>query len=205
MASSVQHGRGDRRQVFALIALAVAAACVVPLLIVPDKIEAVRLVIRITARISLTLFLAAFLASTIAKLWPGGLTRWLLANRRVMGLGFAWSHLIHAGALVFLYRADKALFWSLTNPVSVAGGTIAYGFIAALAFTSFDGAVRALGPHRWRRLHTTGLWIIWLVFLISNAKRIPISAGYIIPSMIVIAALALRIYGARQNRSAATT
>lgn len=206
MAEGMQHGGSDERgRTFAFIALGVAAICASFLLAVPDRIDAVRLIIRSTARISLALFLAAFLASTIARLWPGAASRWLVANRRALGLGFAWSHLVHAGALAFLYNADEALFWSLTNPVSIAGGTIAYGFIAALALTSFDGAVRALGPLRWRRLHTIGLWIIWLVFLISNAKRIPVSAGYLVPTAILIAALLLRVCAVRQRRAGATT
>lgn len=205
MASDVRHGSDDRWRTFAWIAIGVAAVCASVLLAVPDRIEAVRMVIRFTARMSLALFLTAFLASTIARLWPGANSRWLIANRRALGLGFAWSHLIHAGALAFLYNADVTLFWSLTNPVTVAGGTITYAFIAALAFTSFDGAVRALGPQRWRRLHSTGTWIIWLVFLISNAKRIPMSTGYIVPSIILIAALVLRVYAARRARSMRAT
>lgn len=205
MAVGIKKSGNSGWQTFAVIALLVVAACAVPILFVPDPVEAVRLVIRLTARISLALFLAAFLASTLAPLWPGSVTRWMVANRRVLGLGFAWSHLIHASALVILYRADSALFWTLTNPVSVTGGSIAYVFIAALAFTSFDGAVRALGPQRWQSLHSTGIWIIWLVFLISNAKRIPLNLGYALPTAILIAALLVRLYARRVRAAKATT
>lgn len=200
MEHFTQQGSDNRADVFALIALALATICGAELLAVPDPIEGVRRVIRLTARISLALFLGAFLASSLARLRPGATSRWLVANRRALGLGFALSHMIHAGALAILYNADRALFWSLTNPVTVAGGSITYGFIAALAFTSFDGAVRMLGAQRWRRLHTAGVWVIWLVFLISNAKRIPASAAYTVPSLILIAALVLRVYAARGAR-----
>ena len=205
MAHKARTGTSSTWRVFALIALAVGAACLVPLAVLPDRIEAVRMVIRLTARISLALFLLAFLASTFVRLWPGEASRWVLAHRRAMGLGFAWSHLIHAGALVILYRTDAALFWTLTNPVSITGGSVAYAFIAMLAATSFDGAVRAMGPQRWQQLHRTGLAIVWLVFLISNAKRVPTSAGYLVPSLILIAALALRVYAAWHKRGAPVT
>lgn len=177
------------------VALAVAATALIALL--PDLVEAVRLVIRTTARISLALFLAAFLASTLMQVWPAEVTRWMVVNRRWLGLSFAWSHLVHALAIVALVRLDPALFWTLSNPVSVAGGSICYVFIALLAATSFDRMVRALGPRRWARLHRTGIWIVWLVFMISNAKRIPISAWYALPCVILIGAAAARLASSR--------
>ena len=168
------------------------------LAVAPDHVAGVRLVIRLTARISLGLFLAAFTASALVRTWPSNTARWLLANRRWLGLSFAWSHLIHLLAIFALVRSDSALFWTLTNPVSLTGGSITYLFIAAMAATSFNGAVRALGPHRWALLHRTGSWMIWLVFLISNAKRIPISGWYAGPCLLLIAAAALRLLVSRQ-------
>lgn len=178
---------------FFSITAALALATVAVLIAVPDRVEAVRLVIRSTARISLALFLAAFLASTLARRWPSGSTRWLVSNRRWLGLGFAFSHLIHAVAIIALVRLDPQLFWTLSNPVSVAGGSICYLFIAAMAATSFDRMVQWIGPGNWAKLHTTGGWIVWLVFVISNAKRIPGSAWYAVPSAVLITAALLRL------------
>lgn len=172
--------------------MVLAAASIAVLALVPDLVEAVRLVIRATARISLFLFLAAFLAAAWARFRPSRLARWTLRNRRWLGLSFAWSHLVHAVAIIALVRLDPVLFWTLTNPVSVAGGTICYLFIAMLAATSFDRMVKALGPQRWALLHRAGIWIIWTVFMVSNAKRIPGSAWYALPCVILIAAAALR-------------
>ena len=68
------------------------------LMLGPDA-EGVRQLIRVTARSSCVLFLLAFTASVAARRWPGSLTRWQLANRRQIGLGFAVSHTIHAAAI----------------------------------------------------------------------------------------------------------
>ena len=193
--------RPDRRGgpiFFALIATAIAITAMIALAVTPDLVAGVRLIIRITARISLPLFLAAFSASALVRIWPSGTTQWLLVNRRWLGLSFAWSHLVHLLAIFALVRSDNALFWTLTNPVSLTGGTITYLFIAAMAATSFNGAVRALGPQRWSLLHRTGLWAVWLVFLISNAKRIPISGWYAVPCLLLIAAVALRVKASRK-------
>jgi DMSO/TMAO reductase YedYZ heme-binding membrane subunit len=162
-----------------------------------EPVEGVRLVIRTTARTSLALFLAAFLASSLARIWPGGFTSWLVANRRWFGLSFAWSHLVHAVAIIALVQLDPALFWTLSNPVSIAGGSTAYLFIALLAATSYDRMVKAIGPQRWAKLHRTGIWVIWLVFFVSNAKRIPGSGWYALPVAILLAAAFVRLRAPR--------
>ena len=204
--TSTAPGRPDRRGgpiFFVIIATAIAITAMIALAVTPDHVAGVRLIIRVTARTSLPLFLAAFSASALARVWPTDTTRWLLANRRWLGLSFAWSHLVHLLAIFTLVRSDNALFWTLTNPVSITGGSIAYLFIAAMAATSFNAAVRALGPRRWALLHRTGLWMIWLVFLISNAKRIPGSGWYAVPCLLIIAAVALRVKVSRKvNRRA---
>jgi len=183
--------------VFFASAAVLAAGSAAVLLLEPDTVEAVRLIIRSTARISLAFFLSAFLASTLVRTWPSAKPRWLQANRRWLGLSFAWSHLIHAFAIIALVRLDPALFWTLTNPVSVIGGSICYLFITAMAATSFDRMVRQLGARTWARLHTTGSWIVWLVFVISNAKRIPGSLWYALPAAILLAAAIWRVAAAR--------
>lgn len=200
--AGTQTGSLSGMRFFGGFAVALAAASIAVLALVPDLVEAVRLVIRATARISLVLFLAAFLAAAWARVWPGPAARWAVRNRRWLGLSFAWSHLVHAVAIVALVRLDPALFWTLTNPVSVAGGSICYLFIAMLAATSFDRMVKALGPQRWALLHRTGIWIIWTVFMVSNAKRIPGSAWYALPCVILIAAAVLRLAAPRLTRRA---
>lgn len=189
-------------RLFGGFAITLAVASVAVLALVPDLVEAVRLVIRATARISFVLFLATFLAAAWARIWPGLVARWVLRNRRWLGLSFAWSHLIHAVAIVALVRLDPALFWTLTNPVSVIGGSFCYLFIAMLAATSFDRMVKALGPQRWALLHRTGIWIIWTVFMVSNAKRVPGSAWYALPCVMLIAAAVLRLAVPRLARRA---
>src|ERR1044071_716127 len=89
------------------------------------SIEGVRLVVRITARTSLLLFALAFTASAMIRLWPGTFTRWQRANRRQLGVSFAVSHLVHAAALIALASLDRALFMSLTTPISIASGGLA--------------------------------------------------------------------------------
>jgi methionine sulfoxide reductase heme-binding subunit len=164
--------------------------------------DGLRLAIRATARTSLALFLIAFCASALVKYRPTDFAKWILQNRRWFGLGFAFSHFVHAGLLIALINADSALFWTLTNMRSVVTGSIAYIFIALLAATSLDGAVKALGARRWQLLHRTGIWVIWVSFVFTNGKRIPVSLWYSIPVALLFAALAFRLFAGRASTRA---
>jgi methionine sulfoxide reductase heme-binding subunit len=159
----------------------------------PDA-QGVRQLIRVTARSSFVLFLLAFTASAAARRWPGTFTRWQLANRRQIGLGFAVSHTIHATAIAGFAWIDPVGFHAATSPGNFVTGGLAYLFIVLMAATSFDGAVRWLGAKRWRLLHLAGLYFLWISFLTTFGKRIPMSSGYILPVAMLLAALALRFW-----------
>ena len=168
------------------------------LLLAPDA-EGFRPLIRVTARSSFVLFLLAFTASAALRRWPGTFTRWQLANRRQLGLGFAISHTIHAAAIAGFAWTDPSGFDAATSPGNFVSGGLAYVFIVLMAATSFDGAVRWLGARRWRLLHLTGLYFLWISFLITFGKRIPISAGYVLPIAVLLLALGLRLWPKRRE------
>jgi sulfoxide reductase heme-binding subunit YedZ len=168
------------------------------LLLAPDA-RGIRQLIRVTARSSFVLFLLVFTASAAARRWPGGFTRWQLANRRQIGLGFAVSHTIHAAAIAGFAWIDPVGFRAATSPGNFVSGGLAYLFIVLMAATSFDGAVRWLGARRWQVLHTTGVHYLWVSFVITFGKRIPMSAGYILPVTMLLAALALRLWPQRHG------
>ena len=122
---------------------------------------------RWTARIGLPIFLIAYAASSLAKLWPGNFTRSLWQNRRWWGLGFAACHTAHLYALVrFLQISGE----ERPLPALAAGG-LAYVLMFAMAATSSDAAMRALGRN-WKRLHTLGMHYLWLIFTLSYALRL---------------------------------
>ena len=69
-------------------------------------------------------------------------TRWLLANRRYVGLSFAVSHLAHLGALLMLVRTSRDFGASVDAATLYAGG-LGFVVIAAMAATSFDRSAAA--------------------------------------------------------------
>lgn len=159
------------------------------------SVDAIRTAIRATARTSLLLFLPTFIASALVAFWPGRKTRWLLRNRRYIGVGFAASHGLHAIVIIAFAIRDPALFSSMTSIGTLVSGGSAYLFILLMAATSFDRAVAWLGARNWRILHWCGAWYIALSFIITNAKRTPDMPLYWLPVALVLLAIALRIAG----------
>ncbi len=150
--------------------------------------EGIRLIIRQTALISLLLFSSAFAASSAVRLWPSGTIRWMMRNRRWLGLSFALSHFAHLGAVIAL---SLTLPDFIVEPTTKVLGSLAYVFIAAMAATSFNGAVQRMGKESWHLLHKTGAYYIWLIFALSYLPRAS-SPAYWPHSALVLTALAIR-------------
>jgi methionine sulfoxide reductase heme-binding subunit len=189
---------------FAFVLLVGAAITLVCVALFGVGEDAAAHVTRYTARFSFLLFVVVFSTGALAQLVPSPATRWLRSNRRYMGLSFALAHTIHLGAIVTLF----ALHDSMPDNVTLIGGGIAYAFIAMMAATSNDAAVRWLGTRFWRGLHLAGASYIWLIFMNSYVGRILVDS----PPLLFVAltalgagALLLRIAAALQRRAGSST
>lgn len=163
----------------------------------------VRVVIRATARTSFTLFLAAFVASALRRAWRTRATAWLLANRRQLGVAFAVSHVLHLLAIFALYDWSLRRFFVETGVTAVVVGGLGYAFVLAMAATSFDRTAAWLGPRRWHRLHTAGMYYLWGVFAVSYVPRALLeSPAYAPLALAAIAGLVLRVRYRRRRTAA---
>jgi len=163
--------------------------------------EGIRAVVRRSAQTSVLLFSSAFMASSLRQLYPNTVTRWMLTNRRYLGVSFAVSHFLHLLALIALARVSTEFVESL-NAATLIGGGMAYVFIAAMVATSFDRSAAWLGARAWRRLHTVGAYYIWFIFLQSYLPRAFVSAAYIPAAALVLGAVAVRGAARLQQRRA---
>jgi len=174
------------------------AAIVAALLAAHGLNEAgVRAAVRATARTSFLLFLAAFSASALHRLFPGRATRFLLKNRRYLGVSFAASHAFHFGGLAALASIVGDRFWKENPAPIVIGGGLGFAFIFAMAATSFDSTAAFIGPRRWRLLHTAGVHYLWAIFTFDYVgMTLAKSPAYAPLALLAAIAMALRI-GAR--------
>jgi methionine sulfoxide reductase heme-binding subunit len=112
-----------------------------------------------SVRCALPLFVVAFTASSLATLWPSPYTRWLLSNRRYIGLAFAFGmawHFSFVGYSIILHGNQL-------NARATALDLTGFVFLLSMTLTSFRFGARRLTPVNWRRLHKTGVYVIWFV------------------------------------------
>lgn len=147
-----------------------------------------------TANIGFLLFSLAFAASSLRRLWPNLLTRYLLRNRRYIGLSFALVHFTH---LVLVLSNITLVAGQERGPGTLVPGAIAYFFLALMAITSNNAAVRKLGHRRWQWLHRTGSYYLWFIFL---ATTLPPDIDNAWMLLLSLAVLGLRIAAFRKAR-----
>ena len=154
--------------------------------------ETVSLLIRSTAKLSFILFMLAFVASSLHYYIKNSLTRWLLKNRRYLGVSFAISHYLHLAALIlmtyhinFNVFEDRGLF-------RTAFGAVAYAFITLMTITSFDRTRNLFGANNWKTIHTFGGYLLWVIFAKSYVLDLS-SPLRILLALLAISVLILRI------------
>ena len=195
-AARVSGTRPALLPIVAPITAAALAALFAGLLTGATPDESWKLAARYTARLSFWVFLLAYVASAWNRLWPGDLARQLVRRRRGVGLAFAAAHGVHLVALV-QYNLVTAQVPDATTLI-VGGG--AYVAMFAMAATSNDASVRALGRH-WRTLHRIGIHWLWFVFTFSYAGRVAGGDLSFVPMLAAaLGGLCLRIAGWRRAR-----
>jgi sulfoxide reductase heme-binding subunit YedZ len=165
---------------------------------------ALRQAVRVSARVSFAIFLCVYVARPARCFWPGPATRWLLRNRRYLGVSFAAAHFLHLFdiGLLALLLGDGFV----VDPVVLAGGGLAYLLLAAMTLTSFDRTARWLGPRRWKLLHRAGLYWLWFIFVVFDwTPKAFESPGYLPLALVGWGALGLRIAAWRSRRGAAAS
>jgi DMSO/TMAO reductase YedYZ heme-binding membrane subunit len=154
--------------------------------------------VRLTARWSFAWFVAAWSASSVAQLWPGGWRSALLRRRRAVGLGFAFSHFVHAG---FFLTAILAFNQKVPLVVMIGGG-LGYAFVLAMAATSNNLSMRLMGKG-WKVLHSLGGVYLMLIFLNSYLARLfggkPLVGAYGV--VLISLAITLRVAVFAKNRA----
>jgi DMSO/TMAO reductase YedYZ heme-binding membrane subunit len=165
--------------------------------------ESVRAWIRATARASIALFLLTFVARPLVQLTRSGVARWLLANRRYLGVGGAFAQLLHGIAISWLFARFESYEPDL---VGLIGGGLGFALYFAMALTSSDAAVALLGKRAWKALHKTGAWWIWIVFAQTNAGAIPVAFEKLgLGHQLLYVGIQLALMGALMLRIAAWT
>ncbi|MEQ9518113.1 MAG: hypothetical protein RLN89_01600 [Parvibaculum sp.] len=162
----MEAGRTFPRWLFVATAIASLATVAGPYLMFGLTETGFQLAARYTVRVSFPLFLLAYIARPLAHTWRHEVSRWLLRNRRYLGLSFALAHTVHLGALTaFFVFIDQ-----VPSIETLIGGGGAYLAMFAMAATSNNVSAKKLGAS-WRRLHLFGMHYLWIIFAFSYLGR----------------------------------
>ncbi|MFC3052492.1 cytochrome b family protein [Kordiimonas pumila] len=157
-------------------------------------------VMKPTAHFAFALFFMAFTASSFHTLVPGRYSRWAIRNRRYIGLSFAAVHFIH----LFLVLSNITLTDESRPLTLLVGGGLAYLFIVLMAATSNNWSVQKMGAKNWRRLHRTGSWYIWLIFIYGAPSVLDGNYMRVWITLFCFIALGLRIAAYCKKKTAKT-
>lgn len=115
-----------------------------------------------SVRISVPFIFLVLGTSALHTLFPAPSTRWLLRNRKQLGLCFAlamaWQGFFIAVMSVFFrdYYYDEIFY--LRDELE---GSTGYLFLAAMVVTSFKFGRKRVSQQQWRLLHLSGLYFLW--------------------------------------------
>jgi len=120
--------------------------------------------IQFSVRLAVPWLYIAFAASSLAVLAPVRFSRWLLRNRRIVGLCFAagmawqlffilWMVLGHWG----YYIEEAYSYFDLAEQLP------GYVILIAMTVTSFKPGRSKLSTGQWRLLHKGGIYFLWAV------------------------------------------
>ena len=97
----------------------------------------------------------------------------MLANRRYIGLAFAFAMALHFGFVAYFIG-------SFGNPLNLRAtlmDVVGFIFLLMMTLTSFRWGASYLSRANWRRLHKTGVYAIWLVAILIYFHAVRVGAG----------------------------
>jgi len=202
----LRHSLLNSWPLFYLVAgLTFVAICVGLVVIGVSTPEATVSMIRLSVQLASPWIFFAFVARPLVQLYPGSFSKWLLRNRRYLGLSFAAGFAWQAVFIAVLLALYPDYYWQvLHNTADLVLRMLSYLLLLALTITSFYPVRRAMRPRSWRALHLVGIWYFWAAIWVSYAEALLSGDTRIIAIVYVIAGLivlTVRLAAFLKNRS----
>ena len=189
--SLLRHQSLNGWSLFYLIAgLTFAVICVGLVVIGVSTPEATVSMIRLSVQLASPWIFLAFVATALAQLFPVSFSRWLLRNRRYVGLSFAAGFGWQALFIAVLFALHSDYYWQeLHNTADLILRMLSYLLLLALTVTSFFPVRRAMRPKDWRVLHLVGIWYFWAAIWVSYAGTVLAGDTRVVAIAFVVAGL----------------
>ena len=124
--------------------------------------EEISSLIQLSVRCAVPSLFLTFAASSMQVVFPGSFSRWLLRNRKFVGLCFAAAMAWQAVFIVWLTSIHTDYYINEVYVLSdVVEGLIGYTFLIAMVLTSFKFGRSRLSTRQWQLLHKGGIYWLW--------------------------------------------
>ena len=118
--------------------------------------------IQFSVRLAVPWLFIAFAASSLVVVFPGSFSRWLLRNRRIIGLcfaaGMAWQLFFILWMVIGFWGYYVEEAYSYFDMSEQLPG---YLIIIAMTITSFRFGRSKLSARQWKVLHKGGIYFLW--------------------------------------------
>jgi hypothetical protein len=150
-------------RLFALIVIPMCIAAAIAMTKVDlSSPSGVSAMIQFSVRLAVPWLFIAFAASSLAAVFPRPLTKWLLRNRRIIGLcfavGMAWQLLFILWLVIGhwdYYLEEAYSYFDLSEQLP------GYLILLAMVMTSFRPGRSRLSARQWKILHKGGIYFLW--------------------------------------------
>ena len=148
---------------FRLITVPISMVMVLTMMRVDlSRAEGVSSMIQLSVRYAVPWLYLAFAASSLQVVFPGPFSRWLLRNRKIIGLCFAAAMAWQLFFILWLVGIHTEYYVNDVYVLSDAvEGVLGYSFLIAMVLTSFKFGRSRLTPRQWKLLHTSGIYWLW--------------------------------------------
>jgi len=206
-AEVLQYSALNGWPLFTLIAALTAAAIGVGLSAIGIATpQATIEMIRLSVQLASPWIFFAFVASPLLQLFRNDYTKWLVRNRRYLGLSFAAGFGWQLVFIFVLFAGYADYYWQFIHKDSdLFIRVVSYVFLFALTITSFQPWRRMMGQKHWYRLHLLGVWYFWAAIWVSytelvfSDKAIAIAFAYFVLGLLVFA-IRLLAFASRLTR-----
>jgi hypothetical protein len=124
--------------------------------------------IQMSVRCAVPLLYLAFATSAMKVLFPSKFTRWLLRNRRSVGISYAAAMAWQLFFILWMWTGHWEYYTTEVYALEdILFQVTGYLFILAMTISSFFPIRRRMNLLTWRALHKTGIYFLWFTVVIT--------------------------------------
>jgi hypothetical protein len=150
--------------------------------------------IRTVVKLAFAFFILSYAASPLHHWKPSALSGFLMRHRATTGAAFAVAQLSAAVCASVIWTHWPHIIHAISTPVERVLGVMVFVWIFLMLVTSSGRAIDLLGRGLWSGIHTYGMIVIWIAYLLDYGRRtVEWSPMYGIFVALLFAVMALRL------------